>query len=192
MNSPPMKGTSRSVAAKIRVMASSSVMVTAPGFCARAWAGGDGVFAGVVCAPATSKHGRTVSKSGRHRRRKRMGGQPSSAGQYKDGRATIGTKARRRLYGRGARRNIPRGVSYGEAESLRFRSSSCGQQDEGAGAHRRRLDGLMAQMTDRAVVRRGSGVVMPDEAERSPYQQRKERYRQLPVAKLSVRLDTFE
>ena len=158
-------------------MASSSDMVTVPGFCARVWAGGDGVFAGVVCAPTTSKHGHTVSKSGRHRRRKRMGGQPSSAGQYKDGRATTGTKARRRLCGRGARRNVPRGVSYGEAESLRFRSSSCGQQDEGAGAHRRRLDGLMAQMTDRAVVRRSSGVVMPDEPERSPYQERKERYR---------------
>src|ERR1700761_1686634 len=47
-------------------------MVTFPGFCARVWAGGDGVFAGVVCAPTTSKHGHTVSKSGRHRRRKRM------------------------------------------------------------------------------------------------------------------------
>jgi hypothetical protein len=68
--------------------------------------------------------------------------------QYKDGRAASGTKARRLLCGRGARRNVPRGVSYGEAEVLRFRSSSCGQQDEGAGAHRGRLDGLMAQMTD--------------------------------------------
>jgi hypothetical protein len=159
-------------------MASSSVMVTAPGFCARVWAGGDGVFAGVVCARATSKDGHMVSKSERQRRRKRMGGQPSSAGQYKDGRAASGTKARRLLCGRGARRNVPRGVSYGKAEILRFRSSSCGQQDEGASAHRRRLDGLMAQMTDRAIVRRRSGMVMPDEPERSPYQQRKERYRQ--------------
>jgi hypothetical protein len=158
-------------------MASSSVMVTAPGFCARVWAGGDGVCAGVVCAPAISKQGHTVSKSGRHRRRKRMGGQPSSAGQYKDGRAASGTKARRLLCGRGARRNVSRGVSYGGAEIERLRSGSCGQQDQGASAHRRRLDGLMAQMTNRAVVRRRSGVVMPDEAERSPYQERKERYR---------------
>jgi hypothetical protein len=159
-------------------MASSSEMVTVPGFCARVCAGG-----------RRSLRRRRLRahnfKTRPHRQQKRETQTSKAHGRtafvsrrYKDGSAASGTKARRLLCGRGARRNVPRGVFYGEAEILRFGSRSCGQQDEGASAHRRRLDGLMAQMTDRAIVRRGSGVVMPDEAERCPYQERKERYRQ--------------
>jgi hypothetical protein len=61
---------------------------------------------------------------------------------------------------------------------LRFWSGSCGNQNVHTSARRRWLDGLMAQMANRAGVRGRNGMTMPHSAERSPNHQHEKRYRE--------------
>jgi hypothetical protein len=61
---------------------------------------------------------------------------------------------------------------------LRFRSRSCGSQNVYTSACQRWLDGLMAEMANRAGVRRRNGMTMPHSSERRPDYQREKRYRE--------------
>jgi hypothetical protein len=84
----------------------------------------------------------------------------------------------RLLCGRGARGNVPRGTSKGGAEGLRLGRRSRCNQDGYASVCRRRLNGLMTQVADGAVIDRRGGMMMPNHPERRPYQERDERYRE--------------
>lgn len=61
---------------------------------------------------------------------------------------------------------------------LRLWSGSGGKQNVYASACQRWLDGLMAQMANRAGVRRRDGMTMPHSSERSSYHQHEKRYRE--------------
>jgi hypothetical protein len=81
------------------------------------------------------------------------------------------------LYGGCARGNPPEGGTLGEADVLRFRISTGGNQNVDTQVHHRRFDGLMAEMADRAGVGGGTGVIVPDHSESSPQDQRDKRDR---------------
>jgi hypothetical protein len=61
---------------------------------------------------------------------------------------------------------------------VRLWSRSCGNQNVYTSACQRWLDGLMAQMANRARVRGRNGMTMPHSSERSPYHQGEKRYRE--------------
>ena len=81
------------------------------------------------------------------------------------------------LYGGCARGNAPEGGTLCEADVLRFRISTGGNQNVDTQVHHRRFNGLMAEMADRAGVGRGTGVSAPDHSEGSRQDQRKKRDR---------------
>jgi hypothetical protein len=60
---------------------------------------------------------------------------------------------------------------------LRFWSGSCGNQNVHTSARQSWLNGLMAQVADRAGVRGRNGVTVPHSPERRPYHQHEKRYR---------------
>jgi hypothetical protein len=61
---------------------------------------------------------------------------------------------------------------------LRLWSGPCGNQNVSTSACQRWLNGLMAQMANRAGVRGTNGMTMPHSSERSPYHQHEKRYRE--------------
>jgi hypothetical protein len=63
-----------------------------------------------------------------------------------------GTKTRQLLCGRSTSGHMPRGVCCGKAKMLWLGRRSCCDQDGHARACQRRLNRLMAQMADGAVV----------------------------------------
>ena len=78
------------------------------------------------------------------------------------------------LCGWSARRKMPHGASLDAAKVLRFGCGARFHQNGDAGICRSRLNGLMAKMTNRTGVRRGSRVTMPDNPQRRPDQQGEE------------------
>jgi hypothetical protein len=80
-------------------------------------------------------------------------------------------KKKRLLCGGRPRGDVLRGGAQNVAVMLRFWSRSCGNQNFYASVRRRCLNGLVAQITNRAGVRRSNSMAMPHSSERSPYHQ---------------------
>jgi hypothetical protein len=68
----------------------------------------------------------------------------------------------------GAHGNVPCDGTWDEVIELGFWPRPCGNQNVYTSACRRRFDGLMAQLADRAGVRERIGMVMPDLSQRRP------------------------
>ena len=160
-------------------MASSSEMVTDAGFWASACAGGDGAWAGGDCATGGTRN----SYCDRQRIENANAVNAWAVSLLKEGGTQIGVPGTAHkegdcLCGGCAGGKASGGRTGGEVIPLRFGPRPAGNRNTYANARRRRFDGLMAQMADRAGVGRSVGVMMPDSPERRPDHQREQRYGQ--------------
>jgi hypothetical protein len=152
-----------------RRIASSSVRIAPPGFCARVCAEGAGTLcAGADCAPAVPGNTIAGSRNGIHQGRKRMGTQPF-LGREHHGLARRGRTWRRpRLSGRGSRADLRGNQIRNRICLQRLRPGFLADRRRRVHVAHRQLNDLVTQVADGAGFRRGVRVAMPHLAQRRP------------------------